>query len=334
MPLDPQAQALLEQLAMLEEFYEQSLEEIRRRSDASSALPADLESIAYCEDRVLEGPGGPLPIRIHKPEGVGPFPILIYLHGGGWIVGNLDMVEPLCRTLTNTAHCIVISVAYRLAPEHKFPAALEDAFAATQWVVAHAPDFDGDPARVAVGGDSAGGSLAAVVTHLARDQGGPELFYQVLLYPSTDHSAVLDSTQDGVEYTLLKAERSYFHSESYLTSWEDATNPLASPLFAKDFTHLPPALVITTEYDLLYEQGIRYVERLRAAGVPVLHKHYDDMMHGFISMAALLDKGQQALIEIGTTLHQVFYPAQLISSPDIVTSKEVRNNSSGTVVHS
>lgn len=310
MPLDLQAQALLEQLAMLEEFYEQSLEEIRRRNTASSSLPVNLEPIAHYEDRILEGPGGPLPIRIHTPKGPGPFPIFIYLHGGGWIVGNLDMVEPLCRNLTNTAHCIVISVAYRLAPENKFPAALEDAYAATQWTMNNAHSFNGDPTRLAIGGDSAGGSLAAVVTHLARDQGTPELCYQVLLYPSTDHSAVLDTARTGIEYTLLKAERSYFHSESYLNSWEDASNPLASPLLAENFANLPPALVITTEYDLLYEQGLLYVERLREAGVPVIHQHYDDMMHGFISMAAFLDKGQIALTRIGIALYQAFYPDQ------------------------
>jgi acetyl esterase len=307
MPLDPQAQVLLEQLAILEEFYEPSLEEIRRRSDASSALMGDLEPVAEIENLTLAGPGGPLAIRIYTPEGSGPFPILVYLHGGGWIVGNLDMAEPICRSLTNTAECIVVSVDYRLAPENKFPAALEDALAATQWTAKHARSFNGDPERLSIGGDSAGGSLAAAVTHIVRDQGGPALIYQVLLYPSTDHSAALDTTKTGFEYTINTLERIHLHSESYLNSWEDATNPYASPLLAQNFANLPPALVITAEYDFLYEQGQRYAERLQAAGVQVTHKHYSDMMHGFISLAAFLDQGKQGLIEVGTTLRGALY---------------------------
>jgi acetyl esterase len=307
MPLDLQAQVLLEQLAMLEEFYEPSLEEIRRRSNASSALMSGLEPVGSIENRSLAGPGGALPVRIYTPKGHGPFPILVYLHGGGWIVGNLDMVEPICRSLTNTALCIVISVDYRLAPEHKFPAAVEDAFAATQWAANNASNFNGDPGRLAVGGDSAGGNLAAVVAQMARDQQGPTLVYQLLLYPSTDHSAALDTTKTGFAYTMNTLERVQFHSECYLNSWEDASNPQASPLLAGNFANLPPTLLVTTEYDFLHEQGKCYAERLQAAGADVTYKHYHDMMHGFISMAAFLDKGKQALTEIGTTLYHAFY---------------------------
>ncbi len=161
MPLDPQAQLLLEQLAMLEEFYEPSLEELRRRSNASSVTMGELEAVGHVENRSLAGPGGPLQIRIYTPSGSGPFPMLIYLHGGGWIIGNLSMDEPICRNLANTAQCIVISVDYRLAPENKFPAALEDAFFVAQWTANNARDFNGDPDRLAVGGDSAGGNLSS-----------------------------------------------------------------------------------------------------------------------------------------------------------------------------
>lgn len=309
MPLDSQAQVLLEQLAMMEEFYEPSLAEIRRRSNASSASMSGLEPVGHIENRSLASPGGMLPVRIYTPEGSGPFPMLVYLHGGGWIVGNLDMVEPICRSLTNTAQCIVISVDYRLAPEHKFPAAVEDAFVATQWAASHARSFNGDPARLAVGGDSAGGNLAAVVAHMARDQEGPALVYQLLLYPSTDLNAALDPTKTGFEYTLNTLERVQFHSECYLNSWEEAANPQASPLLARNFANLPATLLVTTEYDFLHEQGRCYAERLQAAGVDVTYKHYHDLMHGFISMAAFLDKGKQALTEIGATLHQAFYAA-------------------------
>lgn len=316
MPLDPQAQALVEQIAMMEEFYGSSLEEIRRRSDAASALLGALEPVEHIENLTLDGPGGPLPIRIYTPAGPGPFPILIYLHGGGWIVGNLEMAAPMCCSLANSAQCLVISVNYRLAPEHKFPAALDDVFATAEWVVRNAGSFNGDHRRLAIGGDSAGGNLAAAVTHMARDRGGPAFCYQVLLYPSTDHSAVLDSTKTGVEYTLNTLDRVRFHTASYLNSQEEAANPLASPLLAENFANLPPALLITAEYDYLHEQGRLYAQRLQAAGVPVMYKHYHDMMHGFINMAEFLDTGKQALTEVGVMLHRAF------SSPAGVVLRE------------
>jgi acetyl esterase len=309
MPLDPQAHILLEQLAMLEEFYEPSLEEIRRRSDASSVVEkSKLAPVACVEDFTIDGPGGALPVRLYTPYGAGPFPLLVYFHGGGWIAGNLDMADPLCHSLTSTARCLVLSVAYRLAPEHKFPAAVEDAFAATQWAAHCASRFNGDSTRLAVGGDSAGGHLAAVVTHLARDQQGPALSYQMLLYPSTDHDALLDTSKRGYAYSMNTLERIRFHSESYLNDWVEARHPHASPLRAPSFAHLPPALVVTAEYDYLYEQGRCYAERLQAAGVPVLHKHYASMMHGFLSMTAFLDTSKQALQEIGQILAQALDP--------------------------
>jgi Esterase/lipase len=318
MPLDPQAQSLLEQLAMLEEFYEFSLEEIRRRGDASSAVSDNPEPVAQVEDLAFAGPGGPLYVRIYTPAGHGPFPMLVYLHGGGWIIGNLDMADPICRNITNTAHCIVIAVAYRLAPENKFPAAIDDTFATLQWAARNASKFHGDPTRLAIGGDSAGGNLAAAATLIARDQGEPHLSYQVLLYPSTDLSVTLPSTENKVEYTLLTTERANFHSACYLNGWEDALNPKASPLLATSLAHLPPALVVTTGYDLLHEQGRRYAEQLQAADVPVTYRHYPDMMHGFISMADFLDRGKEALTDIGKTLYHVFYdtdPHKILHQP-------------------
>ncbi|HEY1354231.1 MAG TPA: alpha/beta hydrolase [Ktedonobacteraceae bacterium] len=316
MPLDPQAQALVEQVAMMEEFYGSSLEEIRRRSDAATAVMGALEPVAHIENLTLDGPGGPLPVRIYTPAGSGPFPLLIYLHGGGWIVGNLEMAAPICCSLTNSAQCLVISVNYRLAPEHKFPAALEDIFATSEWAVRTARSFNGDPARLAIGGDSAGGNLAAAVTHMARDRGRPAFCYQVLLYPSTDHSATFETAGTGVEYTLNTLDRVRFHTASYLNSREEAANPLASPLLAENFADLPPALIITAEYDYLHEQGRLYAERLQAAGVPVSYKHYHDMMHGFINMAEFLDTGRQALTEVGITLRRA------LSSPSGVVLQE------------
>lgn len=314
MPLDPQAQMLLEQLAMLEEFYEPSLAEIRRRSSASSSMNGTLEPVQQIKNLTLEGPGGPIPVRIYTPQGEGPFPVLVYFHGGGWIVGSLDMVEPICRSLANSARCIVVSPSYRLAPENKFPAALEDALAVTQWTARTIGQFQGDPARLAVGGDSAGGNLAAVISQIARDQGGPALIYQLLLYPQTDLSAPLDPASTGLEHTMLTIERATFHTASYVRSQEDELNPQGSPLLADSLANLPPALVITTEYDLMRDQGRLYAERLQASGVSVTYKHYGDMMHGFISMATLLDRGKQALQEVGEILQSALYQPDLLAT--------------------
>jgi acetyl esterase len=310
MPLDPQAQALLEQMQALPTWYEVPLSDARLQREISAPLMnGQPEPVKYVEDRALPGPDGEIPIRIYTPAGDGPFPVLVYFHGGGWVLSNLATHDALCRKLTNRAGCITVSVDYRLAPEHKFPAAVEDAYAATSWVAAHAHTFQGDPTRIAVGGDSAGGNLSAVVTHIARDQGGPALFYQLLIYPATDYytpdSPTLSYHTYGDGYFLTRESMQRFW-QHYLRSPHQGTHPQAAPLRQNDLGLLPPALVITAEFDPLIDEGELYAQRLRAAGVPVTLRRYDGMIHGFFTMSARIDKAKQAIDETGETVRRVF----------------------------
>jgi acetyl esterase len=191
MPLDPQAQAYLDQMAALNAppLHTLSPELIRQATSMQLAMYGEPEPVANVENRVIPGPAGDIPVRIYTPSGNGPFPVLVFFHGGGWVICNLDTHDNICRNLTNQTPCIVVSVDYRLAPEHKFPAAPEDCYAATRWVAGNAAQLNGDPSRLALGGDSAGGNLTAVVAQMARDQGGPQLVFQLMIYPATDFKA-------------------------------------------------------------------------------------------------------------------------------------------------
>lgn len=301
MPLDPQAKALLEQMALAPTWYQVPLDEARKqRVIIAPTMNGASEDVKKVENRKIPGPAGDIPIRIYTPEGEAPYPILIYFHGGGWVLSDLDTHDIVCRRFTNRIGCIVVSVDYRLAPEHKFPAAVEDSYAATQWVAENAHAIDGDPLRIAVGGDSAGGNLATVVTLLARDQQGPSLVYQFLIYPATDYLA--DAIQrpsyrdngDGYFLTREGVERFLHH---YLEKEEDGKDVRFAPLRAESLANLPPALIITAEYDPLRDEGELYAKRLQEAGVPVILKRYDGMIHGFFTMAGSLDKAKLAIDE-------------------------------------
>src|SRR5439155_5823717 len=189
MPVDPQTQAVLDYLAAsgMPPMHAQTVADARGAMLAMGAMGGEPEPVGNVEDREVPGPEGQISIRIYTPQGKGPFPVLVFFHGGGWVIGNIESHDAICRSLTNAADCITVSVDYRLALEHKFPAAPEDCYAATQWVAANAATFNGDTSRIAVGGDSAGGNLAAVVALMARDRGGPSLVYQLLIYPATDY---------------------------------------------------------------------------------------------------------------------------------------------------
>nr|MBA2682608.1 alpha/beta hydrolase [Ktedonobacteraceae bacterium] len=260
-------------------------------------------------DRRILGPGGTIPVRIYTPEGDGPFPLLVYFHGGGWVLSNVDTHDMLCRKLTNRADCIVVSVDYRLAPEHKFPAAVEDSYAATSWVAEHASELNGDATRLAVGGDSAGGNLAAVTTQLARERGGPSIFFQFLIYPATDQyptSMQRKSFIENGEGYFLTNEGMRRFLNHYLERPEQGRDPRFAPLLAKDLSGLPPALVVTAEYDPLLDEGELYAKRLQEAGVPVTLKRYDGMIHGFFSMAGVIDQSNTAIDETGGILRRAF----------------------------
>lgn len=222
-------------------------------------------------------------------------PALVYFFGGGWTLGNLETSDAICRALTNAAGCVTVSVEYRLAPEHPFPAAVEDCHAGLAWVAAHAGELGVDPARLAVGGDSAGGNLAAAVTLLCRDQGGPALRHQLLVYPNTDYQwdpEALRAHEDPLLFNRWSVEWYWNH---YLTEEKDGLSPLASPLRAESLAGLPDATVITAEYDPLRDQGEAYARRLRECGAAVELRRYDGMAHGFFAMFGAFTLGREAI---------------------------------------
>ena len=306
MPLHPQAQALLEQMKQMGFVYspEMTVDRTREVLQMMIAARGTPEPVAAVEDRLIPGPAGDIPIRIYTPHGSGPFPVLVFFHTGGWQVGNLDSQDPLCRRLTNVVGCIVVSVDYRLAPEHPFPAGLQDSYAATQWVASHASEFQGDPSRIAVVGDSAGANFAAVIALMARDQGGPQLAFQLMMFPSTDFRLNTPSMEEYAEGYSVTRPMMVWIRNNYLPNPEDWTNPLASPFLASDLTGLPPALIITAEYDPLRDEGEAYGERLKEAGVSVNVSRYEGMIHDFPDLFE--EPGKQALAEIASALRAAF----------------------------
>jgi acetyl esterase len=306
MPLDPQAKQVLEQIAALGLPPNHLVSPSQARINMKSRPRAVGPEVARVEDRLIPGPGVDIPVRIYTPTGSGPFPILVWFHGGGWVVGDLETADPTARHLTVGANCVVISVDYRLAPETKFPGAADDSYAATVWAAQHATRFNGDSGTIAVGGDSAGGNLAAAVALMARDRGGPSLTFQLLVYPVTARDFErLSYRQNATGYGLtLDAMQWYW--DHYLQHPEDASNPYAAPLVAENLQGLPAALVITAECDPLCDEGEAFAKRLQTAGVPTTYHLYDGMIHGFFGMTAVLDKGQQAMAEACAALRQAF----------------------------
>ena len=308
MPLDPQVQTYLDQMASLNAPPLNSLPPaiIRRAIASQLAEAGEPEAVARVENRTIPGPAGEIPVRIYTPEGDGPFPVLVFFHGGGWVICTLDTHDGQCRALTNGASCVVVSVDYRLAPEHKFPAAPEDCYAATQWVAEHTAEINGDPARIAIGGDSAGGNLTAVVAQMARAQGSPRLVFQLLIYPATDFTAQTISMKENSQgYGLTRDDMDWF-ANHYLQSADNKRDPLASPALATDLAGLPPALVITAEYDPLRDEGEEYGRLLQAAGVPTTISRYDGVIHGFFGMPEIVDKAKLAIAEASQALRVAF----------------------------
>jgi acetyl esterase len=313
MPLHPQARAFIDQVAPsgapgLDEL-PLPVTDLRQlvvtMFTATQAGPPI--EVARVEDRSIPGPAGPIPVRVYTPQpGDGPFPVLVYFHGGGWVICNLDTHDATCRGLAKTAGCVVVSVDYRLAPEHRFPAAAEDCYAAAKYVVEHAAEFGGDPKRVAIGGDSAGGNLTAVVAQMARDKGGPRLVHQLLIYPATD--AMLNTTsmrENATGYFLTTTLMEWFWNH-YAPTEAERQNPYASPLRAADLRGLPPATVLTAEFDPLRDEGEAYAAKLSEAGVPVRLTRYDGMIHGFFGNLHQFDDAERALDEAAAALRASF----------------------------
>jgi acetyl esterase len=285
---------------------EGSVEDARTGYDAMGAMGGDLPELASKVDSSLPGPAGDVPIRIYTPTGDGPLPVVVFFHGGGFTIGSLTSHDPVAHKLAAESGAIVVAVDYRLAPEHKFPAAVEDCFAALQWVGANASSFGGDSSRLAVCGDSAGGNLSAVSCLLARDAGGPDVAFQALIYPTTDARGGYPSIVENGEGLFLSADTMLWFYEQYGRSDEDKSDWRASPILAEDLSNLPPALIITAEYDPLRDEGEAYGEALRAAGNTVTVKRYDGMTHVFVQLAAMLEEGRQAIAESAAAMRLAF----------------------------
>ena len=301
MPLDPVIRTLLDAFAAQNAPPLISLTPVQAREMYEKLkIPLPPDPVAKLEDRRIPGPAGEIPIRIYTPENARG--LLVYFHGGGWVIGSLETHDGPIRSLANAAGCTVISVDYRLAPEHPHPAAVEDCYAATRWAAENARALGADPARLAVGGDSAGGNLAAVTALLARERSGPTLCFQLLVYPVTDHDFDRPSYRENAEGYFLQRQDMQWFWDHYAPSAAERNAYTASPLRARDLTGLPPAHVITAEFDPLRDEGEAYAARLREAGVPVSAVRYDGQIHGFFSMAAVIPRGKEAVLEVGAIL--------------------------------
>ena len=310
MALHPQCKAFLDMLAAaggppLEQL---PLDEARKLPYQMIDAGGPEEPVAQVDTRVIPGPV-PIPIRVYRPTLEQDLPALVYFHGGGFVICNLDTHDRLCRNLANASGAVVVSVDYRLAPEHKFPAAAEDAYAATCYVAEHAAEFGVDPNRIAVGGDSAGGNLATVVALMARDRGGPSLKFQLLIYPVVDVDDDSPSMREyGHDHFLTRESMDWF-IESYIGREEDRRSPYASPWYASDLRGLPAAMVITAECDPLCDQGEAYARKLQSAGVPVVLKRYEGMIHPFFSLAGIIDAGRTATADAASAVRQALNAA-------------------------
>jgi acetyl esterase len=315
MAVDLQMQAVIERVAKsgLPPYYSLSAVEARRLyRDTRAALSPPVPEVAVARALAAAGPAGPIPLRLYRGAGTAAdaaLPALVYFHGGGWTIGDLDTHDIVCRTLANKAHCAVLAVDYRMGPEHRFPAAVDDCLAATRWVAEQGAALGIDAARLAVGGDSAGGNLAAVVAIMLRDAGGPPLAFQALVYPATDQRMDTASHASFAEGYLLTRANMLWFRDNYLDP-ADYGDWRASPMRAPDLARLPPAHIITAGYDPLRDEGRAYSDRLLAAGVPVLYECFEGMAHGFLTMGGVVAAANHALYRLGQSLAQAFKQKQ------------------------
>lgn len=299
MALDPQVKGLLDAMAanpaprMIDLPVAQAREMYR---GIASTLDLQGVPIGKVEDRKIPGPGGDIPVRIYTPVAAGgdALPTLVYFHGGGWVIGDLGTHDALCRSLANEAGCKVVAIDYRLAPEHRFPAAADDCYAAVKWIEANASEIGVDANRIAVGGDSAGGNLAAVVSQLALAAKGPRIAFQLLIYPVTDTNTDTGSYRDNASGYFLERDSMIWFFDHYL-SGADRNDPRIAPLKAASLAGLPRAYVVTAGFDPLRDEGRAYAEALKAAGVATEYVNYEGMIHGFFNLQAAFDVARGAV---------------------------------------
>ena len=307
MPVDPRIQELLDKGAGVPATNTLSVPAARAQYEARVALMPPAAAVAGVEERSIDEAGCALRMRIYRPLGDGPLPLLLFFHGSGFVLCSLDTHDGICRNLCAGARCIVVSVDYRLAPEHKFPAGLDDCLFATRWAAQHAAELGADGRRVAIAGDSAGGNLAAAVALRMRDEGRPALSGQLLIYPVTDyHTPGTPSYRENADGYGLTRDTMIWFWDHYLADPAEATHPYASPLRAKSLAHLPPALVVTAEFDPLRDEGEAYATRLREAGVPTVTSRWDGMNHGFFFWVGMIDGATDAMAESCAWLRGIF----------------------------
>jgi acetyl esterase len=276
-----------------------------REAELSELPAAPAQPVAEVIERQLPSLAGEIPVRFYLPHR-GSLPVLVYFFGGGWVLGSLEAVDPVCRRLANATPCAVASVAYRRAPENPFPAGLEDCYAATRWVAEHGDDLGLDSSRLAVGGASSGGNLAAAVTQLARERCGPQIVFQLLAYPPLNHGAATPSLREARERPSFGPEDLAWCWSHYLADPADGENPLASPLRARDLRGLPPALVITAELDPVRDEAELYAARLAEAGVPTELVRFDGVVHGFFSQSGRPAAAAEAQALAASALRRAF----------------------------
>jgi acetyl esterase/lipase len=309
--LDPQARALIEsaERSAGPALNSVGVEEARRLyRESRLALAPPPVAVRETRDFSISGPGGAIGARYYRPLGTKPgeaLPAVVYFHGGGWTCGDLDTHDSVCRGIAARGYCVVVAVDYRMGPEHRFPAAVEDALTALQWVAANASTFGADPARLVVAGESAGGNLAAVAALALRDP-GPRLAMQVLVYPVTDQAADTDSLRRFARGYSLTRELLRWYQGNYLRDERDRADWRASPLRAKDHSRLPPAYIITAGFDPLRDEGKAYAERLAQAGVDVTYECFEGQIHGFLPMAGVIAAAHHAHYRIGQMLRMRF----------------------------
>lgn len=303
MPLDPQVVELLDTLG---KAGGKPLEDCTpfeaRQGDWSKDFIGALEDVAQVIHEFIPGPTADLPIRIYRPKGIGPLPAIVFFHGSAFTVSNISLSESAHRALSNSTGCVIIAVNYQKAPEHKFPTPFNDAYFSTQWVFDNAGRLGIDSGQIGVGGDSAGGNLAAAVALRARDEQGPEIAFQLLIYPTVDSDSTRPSMHENATGYMLSAAACVWAWNQYIERPEDRKNPYAAPINSAHFSNLPPAIVLTAEYDPLRDEAEEYAELLSNAGVKVITRRYEGMIHGFLWTAGVIDGSKKLIKDIGADI--------------------------------
>ena len=315
MAVNPKIQYFLDQLKQNPQppIDQISPEEYRKQSNQTLTYNSgEPEHVNRIVDRSLPLSGRDIPVRIYTPDSQKLLPALIFYHGGGFVLGDLESHDAICRYLANSIHCVVISVDYRLAPEHPFPAAVDDAYDSLKWIADHPEEFQIDHKRIAVGGDSAGGNLAAVAALIAKEKRTPSLLHQLLIYPSTGYEQEPPSIRENAEgYFLTKDMMNWFRMH-YFKDDQDFKHPYASPILHPDLTGLPPATILTAQYDPLRDVGKAYADKLEESGVPVTYKNYEDLIHGFANFIGFVPEAADALKDGAESLKRAFETVDII----------------------